>query len=214
MKKTTWLLVALLLLVWAGESRSQSAFISSKETAAFFGLGYATGSNSNGGSITGGLTLTSWADAQVFMSAADPGSYGRTLYSLGLGVKPLKRVVESDKVSILIGMPVVVEAYTMSRGGAGSSFGSFGSVGGSLDFAVRTGGATRLVLSVGGSYGDFLSGEVETDGGTSAADVGIEQSFNLGGGNLLMLGAGTSFVEDADEATWLFELGFLFPKPR
>jgi len=214
MTRTFLFCASMLILVCAGESVAQSDFVSSGETAALFSMGYATGSGSKSGNVSGGLTLTNWVDAQVFLGISDPGSYGRTLYELGLGVKPFTRLVETDKVSLIAGLPVMVEGYTTSTGGAGSAFGSFGSVGGSLDLAVLTGGVSRFVISAGGSYGDFLTGGDGTEGGTSAMDVGIEQSFNIGGGSLLILGVGTSFVEDADETTWLFELCFLFPKPR
>jgi hypothetical protein len=215
MKKTTWLLVSLLLLAFAVESHSQSEFISSTQTASCFSLGYATRSNLDMGRVVGGLTMNGWSDGLVYFAVSDLGPTGSTLYSMGMVIRPFVRAPESDGVSIILGLPATLEAFNTTGGGGGTSyFGCFGSIGGSLDIPIRTGTASCLDLSVAWSFGDFFWGDDLTDGGTSATSVGIAQSVPIGSGSLLILGVGASFVEDADEATLLFQLGFLFPKPR
>jgi len=215
MKKTTWLLVSVLLLAFAVESHSQSEFISSTQTASFFNLGYATSSNFNMGRVDGGLTMNGWSDGRVYFAVSDLGPTGSTLYSMGMVIRPFVRTPESDGASFILGLPATLEAYNTTGGGGGSAFsGCFWSIGGSLDIPVRTGAASRLDLSVAWSFGDFFWGDDLTDGGSTATAVGIGQSVPIASGSLLILGVGASFAEDADEAALLFQLGFLFPKPR
>ena len=215
MKTTTWLLASLLLLTLAVESHSQCEFVSPTQTASQFNLGYATSSDLDMGSVSGGLIMNGWSEANVYFAVSDLGRTGGTLYAMGMVIRPFVRASESDPITLIFGLPATLEAYnTMGVSGGQSYFGCFGSIGGSLDISIRTGAASRLVLSGGGSFGDYLRGDDLTDGGTTSTSVGVAQSLPISSGSLLTLGVGASFVEDADEPTLLFQLGFLFPKPR
>jgi hypothetical protein len=210
-KQTTWLWV-LAAMLWTGETHAQSEYISSKEVASVFSVGFTRQSGSKTISFGGGGTVNEWADAEFALFLSDPGSDARSLAGPGVGLRPFVRVAESNHVSVLLGTPLSVELLVTSFTGTESEYGTFGSYGAGLYLSLRGEGASVLVLSVVRSHTDYLSGELHLDGGVNAIHFGVERSIAMGEGGLLMIGLGTSLEENVDDPTLHFELGLLFPK--
>jgi hypothetical protein len=215
MKKTSLLLALSLILAGTVESNAQSEFISSDETTAYFNLGYSWRTEYSDYSLGGGLAPNHFLEVGVFASVLDRGSGRKSLIAEGIAVRPFVRVLETDKVSILLGLPLVLEHVAQTSGGRGSSSSAdFGAAGLSLDIPISTGRVSRFDLSLVASRTDSLKNFFPTGRGVNALFVGVAQSIGVGERRLLVIGGGASFVEDVDDATLHVQLGYLFPFGR
>jgi hypothetical protein len=198
-----------ILLLTTTAASAQSAFLNKDQS----GLAIAGGvSPENEIGVTSytvslGASTKRRSDAWVSASRAS-GPYNTTAYSVGMGYTPYFADDRGGRTMALGGIPLALNAIFPPSGRRDNTI--IGSAGLELDIPLYWGPDSRLLLRGEGNLNYQLAPEVP-DRSLITFTVGVEQAFRLSPKAMLLLGFGVGSDEHTDYATYLFELGMIFP---